>query len=204
MKKFISIFFILALTFGKISIVTTYASETIPDNNLREIQTRTYNTNNSDLVRKSILEVLEQNDYKVNYQNKDLYYIKATKYSKVKDVNKLLIAGYVAKIGLDTFQAILTYGLKSYSVIGDIILIKIELKDKNLDSNIGINITPNENATKVRINMNQIMTGKRDGLLIGKQNRLKTIQIREEAEYKVFFYKLNKKLEEQNIKGVDL
>jgi hypothetical protein len=41
------------------------------------------------------------------------------------------------------------------------------------------------------------MTGKRDGLLIGKLNRLKTVNLRDDKSYEIFFRRLDKEIKSQ-------
>lgn len=198
MKKLLSgiiIFFILFLYFP----CPLYAKENkgkalLTDEEIRDIQTRIYDTNDTEMIMNAIIEVLENQDYKVLFYDKDLLYITGDKNISIKDINKWLILGYLAKAGFDVFQAIITYGLKSYSVAGDLWLIKIEFNDKILNLKTAVNVYPKGNQTIVRVNMINYMTGKRDGMFIGKHNRLKTIHLKDETAYDIFFHRLNKEL----------
>lgn len=201
MKKIIS----YILTFILLATCSAQASlaEKTPLKTQQQIvsmQTRTYYVKDPQTVMDSVDKLISMYGYKVQYQTKEYYYVKATKYESIKDICLPLIAVYTVKTGIDTCLAVLTYGVKSYSVVGDILLIKTELKDKTLETVMGVNVIPEGNMTKVRVNIQTLMNGKRDGRFFGKQSRLKTIEVVDELQYKTFFFRLNQILQEQNIK----
>ncbi len=181
------------------------AKEVLPSKDeMQKIQTRVYETTNNKLVFNEILNVLDKEQYSLIHKDESLMYISAYKSTKIKDISKPLIAGYVLKTGFDTVIAFITYGLKSYNVACDILLIQTEFKEKDLVKKIGINVVPEDNFTSVKINIDEVLVGKRDGRPIGKNNKIRISHISDELPYKVFFFKLNKKLEEQKIKRVTL
>lgn len=205
MKKhltFILAFLMLIINLSPMAFADEGRLKTIGE--IREMQTRVYRTDNPQIVIESILKVLNTQEYKTLYKNEELLYINASKHTPVKDISKLLLAGYGVRICWDVFQTILTYGLKSYTLAGDVLLIRTEFKDKDLQQNIGINITNRGAKTEVRINICDLMIGKRDGLFFGKKNRIKTIQIRDAKAYNLFFLKLDEELKSKNIKSMNV
>lgn len=201
MKKHLANILIILIFLINLS-QTVFASErglkTITQ--IREMQTRTYETNDPQIVIESILNILNTQGYKIVLNNEDLLYLNASKHTPIKDISKLLLAGYGVKICVDVIQTILTYGLKAYSIVGDIFLIKTEFKDKDLQRNVGINITNKGDKTEVRVNISDLMIGKRDGLFFGKKNRIKTLQIRDLKTYNLFFSQLDEELKAKNIR----
>lgn len=201
MKKIVNyILIITILSFSFMPIAYSAQKGFVVENNLREIQSRTYENTKPEIVEDAVLKILKDEEYNIKYTNNNLNYMSASTNIPIKDVNKLLIAFYAGRSVFDTVVAVLTYGLKSYSVIGDIVLIKTELKDKNLEKKIAINISPKGTATIVRVNMVNIMTGKRDGLFFGPKNRLRTINIRSAEDYDDFFKLLDKELSTVNMR----
>ena len=168
------------------------------------IKARTYETTKTDVVFNSVISSLEKEGYSITLKDDYLLYVSATKTTKVKDVSKSLIAAYVLKTGWDTAIAIVTYGIRSYNVAGDILLIKTEFKEKDFVQNIGVNIIPEKTQTTVKANIDEVLIGKRDGRPIGKKNKIKIVHTNEEYPYKLFFFRLNKQLEAQKIKRVTL
>lgn len=202
-KKILSICFAVLLM--AYPTIPSFATENLPtEQEIQKIQIRAYETNDTSLIFNDALKVLEKEGYNIVHKDKDLLYILATKTSKVKDVSKALITAYVAKTLIDSVFAVITYGIKSYNVAGDILLIKTEFKEKDLVQELGINIIPIANETQVKINIDEVLIGKRDGRPVGKNNKIKILHVTDDFPYKLFFYKLNKQLEEQKIKRVTL
>lgn len=157
-------------------------------------KTRTYCVADPNLVMKSVLKVIKAEGLDIIYKNDDFMYVSASKHSPIKDISIPLLAFYALRMGWDAVQTILTSGLKGYTLVCDIMVIRIEFKDKDIETLMGINIKNKGDKTDVAINTTIYMTGKRDGLPIGKNNRLKTTQIKDDGEYDLFFDKLNKEL----------
>ncbi len=203
LREKLAVFIIVASSFFLLPL-SCYSKEKVLETReqIRSYQTVKYATTDTKLVMDSIIESLKAREYILDYQSDEFVYVTAHKNKKVRDVSKPLLAFYSMKIVWDVVRAVITYGITSYSLVGDYLLIKLEFKDKDLDTLTAVNINTVGKETIVRANISEIMVGKRDGLFIGKQNRLKTIQIRDESTYKAFFYRLNKDLEAKNIKRI--
>lgn len=197
MKKIINLILILSfLTANPLPTFCNVHRCEIYKSGLKDIQTKTYNDIPPEVVKKAILNIFQKNEYKISYENDDLNYTTASKNVNVRDVNPKLLLLYMGKIVFDTFGAIVTYGARSYSVVNDIILIKVEFKEKNLENKIAVNISPTGNSsTTIRINMTDILTGKRDGFFFGPKNRLKTTNITDADIYDSFFAQLDRELQ---------
>ncbi len=202
MKKSIATFIILILFTLNTSMCTLAKTKQKNKEEIAALQTRTYESKNTQQIYNTTLSVLQNNNYQITFKDSELLYIAAYKEEKIKDVNKLLITGYVLKTGFDTIMTVITYGLRSYTVAADIMLIKAELKDKDLRHEVGININSADKKTNIKINIDEILIGKRDGRPIGKKNRLKTLHIIDETLYKTLFFKIDQELSTQNIKRV--
>jgi len=196
MKKLITLFFIYVLMLSNPALAQedkTYTKEEI-----KAIQSRVYDISDADYVAQCINKTLSIQKYQNIKYYEDLQYITAEKQLYVKDVSKPLLALYVARMGWDAVYAVITYGLKSYTLVVDVLLIKLEFKDKVVTLKTAINITPLKNhKTEVRANTLYTMTGKRDGLLIGKLNRLKTVNLKDDKSYEIFFRRLDKEIKNQ-------
>lgn len=190
--KFLLLFVLLATCLSQSVSAEKFTNEILTS------QTRTYNVNDPKIVMDGVINVLKTEGFSVKYKNKEIMYIIASKHKAIKNISIPLLAVYAARTCWDTIWAVLTYGVKSYSLVGDIIVIGIEFKDKDLETLMGINIKNQGNKTDVTMNIDTVMIGKRDGLPVGKKNRLETIHVRDTEIYNNFFDKLNEELESKN------
>lgn len=196
MKKIITIFFISIIFLS--NAVSAKEFKLYTKEEIQSIQSRIYETNDADYVAQCIMKTLSMQKYSNIKYYDELKYITAEKQLYVRDVSKPLLLLYVARMGWDAIYAIITYGVKSYTLVVDVLLIKLEFKDKSVVLKTAINITPLiNNKTEVRANTLYTMTGKRDGLLIGKLNRLKTVNLKDDKSYEIFFKRLDKEIKKQ-------
>lgn len=196
MKKIITIFSISVMLLS--NSVLAEETKLYTKEEIKAIQSRTYETSDTNNVAQCIIKTLDAQKYKNIKYYEDIQYITAEKQLYVRDVSKPLLALYVARMGWDFVYAVITYGVKSYTLVVDVLLIKLEFKDKRVVLKTAINITPiSNNKTEVRANTLYKMTGKRDGLLIGKLNRLKTVNLRDDKSYEIFFRRLDKEIKSQ-------
>lgn len=201
-KKLITIL-LICLLFCNITSVLAEEKDTEYIQTLRSIQTKTYADTDIQTIKTALVNSLKNNNYEITYQDDNINYITASKSSPVRDVQKSLLFIYAGKTVFDSIMTVLTYGLRGYSLVGDVMLFKTEFKDKNLENKIAINIEKSKNDTIVRINIVKILTGKRDFLIVGPKNRLATTHIETAKEYEEFFSNLDKEVylqKENNIK----
>ena len=95
MKKFIHIFLIIAFIFTSNSTVFA-AKEKVERSMLeiREVQTRYFETTDSNLVAKAIINTLQDNGFIIQRLEPDLGYIKAKKEVKLKRTIKSRVVGF--------------------------------------------------------------------------------------------------------------
>lgn len=168
----------------------------ISQDNLREIQSKTYYNFEPAIVEKAILNLLSKDEYKILLIDQNLDYITASTNEKVRNTNYFIAAYYTGRLFFDTAATIATYGLRGYALINDVALLKMELKDKDLEKKVAISISSQGNtSTIVRINMTDITTGKRNIFIFGPKRILKTTNITKEEVYDAFFSKLDRELQ---------
>ncbi|MBD5401217.1 hypothetical protein HDR58_00225 [bacterium] len=192
-KKFFTI--ILAIMFFSLSSNFAYAKRTMTQLELREMETRFYETNDTTQVMKAAINTLQDSGFVIQEVEPELGFIRARKTFKDKHVNKARVAGWSLWLALITTYTVFTWGSTAYNMVDPSRRISNELKDKTVVVDSNVNVEPfGTSKTKVRF----VMVGKvmlnADGYSFVKSAPTKVFRLYTPKVYQEFFAQLDKSI----------
>ncbi len=195
MKKFFSL--ILAIIFLALSSNLSYAkkSRKISQLELREMETRFFDTPNTILVMKAAVNTLQDSGFIIQEIEPELGYIRARKTFKQRHINKARIAGYSLYLAAATAYTVFSYGTTAFTMYNPTMRISNELKDKTVvvDSNVNIEKF-GKNKTKVRFVLVEKILQNADGYSFVKAAPIKVIRLYTPEVYQEFFAQIDKSI----------
>ena len=203
MKNLVQILLIIALIFT--SNVAVFAKEKKQERTMlekREVQTRYFDTKDSNLVAKAIINTLQDNGFIIQRLEPDLGYIKAKKEAKLKRTLK----GRVVKYSLmEAYYATclgFSFGVNPSAAWGMFesgMQIKNEIAPHTVIFDSNVDIETVGNRTKVRFHVIEKILENGDGYTTVKSSPRKVVRHYEPEIYQEFFNQVDKNLFLENI-----
>ncbi|MCD8378080.1 MAG: hypothetical protein LUB59_04750 [Candidatus Gastranaerophilales bacterium] len=197
MKKILSLFFSILISFAAFS--PAFAVDKVKRNyyEIREMQTRVFETNNRILVMKAVINTLQDNGFIIQNIEDELGFIRAKKEVKLKRTNKKRATAYSAALTLDLMSYAVSFGTNAYALYNLCIDYKrlaneIDPHTVIFDSNVVIE--PFGKNTKVRFSVIEKELENGDGYTIVKSSPRKVVRHYEADMYQEFFNQVGKNL----------
>lgn len=160
---------------------------------LREIQTRTFNTANTNQVFKAAINILQDNGFIIQNIESDLGFILAQKENKEKRTDKGTVAAYSTALALQTVSAFL--GGSSSGITDSGQHLQNELTERTVVTLANINIEPfGKKQTRVRVTFIERELQNADGYSYIKSAPRKINRITSPEIYTEFFRQLDKSI----------
>ncbi len=200
MKKFLFILTVIMIIFG-------FAADNCLANNvssqktmleIREVQTKFFDTKDTKQVTKAIINTLQDNGFVIQDIEPDLGYIRAKKEVKLKRTYKGRVAMYSTCLAIDAACLGLSFGMNPAAII-DMIQNTIRIKNEVaphtviFDSNVNIECI-NNRKTKVRFTVIEKILENADGYTTVKSSPRKVVRHYEPEIYQEFFNQVGKNL----------
>jgi hypothetical protein len=198
MKKFIQIFLIIAFIFTSNSTVFA-AKEKVERSMLeiREVQTRYFETTDSNLVAKAIINTLQDNGFIIQRLEPDLGYIKAKKEVKLKRTLKGRVVGFSLLEAYYATCLAFSFGINPEAAWGMYtsgMQIKNEVAPHTVIFDSNVDIETVGNRTKVRFHVIEKILENGDGYTTVKSSPRKVVRHYEPEIYQEFFNQVDKNL----------
>ena len=194
MKKILSIFIIISFFISPLPAVSKHISK-LSQLELRDIQTRYFDTGNTELVMKAAINTLQDSGYTIQEIDPELGYMRARKYYKGRHTDKKRLAGWSALLALTATYTVFSYGTAAGTMIDPTRRIANELKDKTVVVDTNVNIEKfGKNRTKVRFVAVQKVLLNADGYSFVKSAPMKVMRVYDPAVYQEFFSQIDKSI----------
>jgi len=197
-RKLISIFITCIFLFSTCNIAfAKKAVETKSMFEIREVQTRLFDTPDTTQVAKAVINTLQDNGFIIQNIEPELGYVRAKKEVKLKRTLKSRVVTYSLLEALDATCLGLSFGLNP-SAAWDMYLQSMRIKNEIaphtviFDSNI--DIQPLGKKTKVRFSVIEKVLENGDGYTTVKSSPRKVVRHYEPEIYQEFFNQLDKNL----------
>lgn len=188
MKKIIST--ILSIILISFSITCTYAKN-LSGLELRQLQTRVYDTSDTQKVIKAVANTLQDSNFIIEEVEPEIGYLRARKTFKKQYINKGRFAGQSFLLALFTSYAVFTWGSTAGYMYAPTRKLTDELHKKNVVVDTNVNIEPfGYNKTKVRIVLVQKVLQNAEGFSYCKNAPLRASRINNPKIYEEFFNQL--------------
>lgn len=195
MKKFFAI--ILGIALITLTPSTSYAKsiKKMSQLELREMQTRFYETSDTNRVMKATINTLQDSGFIIQEIESDIGYIRARKIFKHRYINKGRLIGNSLYLALMTAYAVFSYGATTYSMLDPTLKISNELQDKTMVVDTNVNIEKfGKNKTKVRFVLVEKVLQNADGYSFVKSAPTRVIRIYTPKVYEEFFAQVDKNI----------
>ncbi len=167
---------------------------------VREVQTRIFETSDTNLVFKAAIHTLQDNGFIVQFVEDEIGYIRAKKDFKDKIRDKKRIALHSSLLALQAANTVLSYGMASYHMVDPAMRLSNELAPKTVVVDSNVNIEPyGDKATKVRFTIVMKVLENADGYSYIKSSPRKVIRVRDPKVYQEFFTQMDKSIFLENI-----
>lgn len=195
MKKIFTI--ILAIMFFSLSgsCVQAKKIKKMTQLELREMETRFFETSDTDRVMKSAVNTLQDSGFVIQEIEPELGYIRARKTFKHRHVRKIRVFGCSMWLAAAAAYTVFSYGTGAYAVYPPTMQLTNELKDKTavVDSNVNIEKF-GKNKTKVRFVLVEKILLNADGYSYVKSAPIRVIRLYSPEVYQEFFAQLDKSI----------
>lgn len=172
---------------------------TVSQLELREMQTRVFDTPNTDTVFKAAINTLQDNGFIVQNIEEEIGYIWAKKELKAKYTDKRRVAAYSTLALLEAGCSVVNPAMLLY-MYDPAMRIRNETMPKTVIVDANINIEPfGAKSTKVRFTLVEKVLENADGYSYIKSSPRKVIRLRNPALYTEFFNQLDKNIFYENI-----
>jgi hypothetical protein len=176
-----------------------HAKEAVSQLELREVQTRVFETPDTNTVFKAAINTLQDNGFIIQNIEEEIGYIWAKKELKAKHTDKRRVAVYSAIVLLSAGCSVINPAMLIYTY-DPAMHISNEVAPKTVVVDANINIEPfGAKSTKVRFTMVQKILENADGYSYVKSSPRKVIRIYNPALYIEFFNQLDKNIFYENI-----
>ena len=192
MKKFIAIFLCLILLPLEACAVRM---PKVSAQKRTDMQTRYYNTSDSQAVLKAAIETLQNSDFVIQDINTDYGYICARKTFKGNYVSKGRVLGWSTVFAAATAYTVFSYGSTAYYMYSPSRRVLNEMRKKNMvvDTNVFVEPMP-DGTTKVRFLAVEKILQNADGFSFMKAAPMRVIRIYRPEVYDEFFSQINESL----------
>ena len=197
MKKIITLF-LLVLTFN---IVLPINAKEKPAQKgmleIRDIQTRYYDTKNETAVIKAVVATLQDNGFIIQNIEDELGYMRAKKEIKLKRTNKGRVACYTTCLVLNATSLGLSFVMNPSAEMGmyqNSMQIKNEVAPHTVIYDSNVTVETIGNRVKVRFNVIEKVLENGDGYTTVKSSPRKVVRHYEPEIYQDFFNQLDKNL----------
>lgn len=161
---------------------------------LREMQTRIFDTPDTTRVMKSAINTLQDSGFVIQEIDSDLGFIRAEKTFKKHHVDKKRIAGWSMVLAAMTASTVLSYGTTFGSMYDPSMRISNEMKDKTAVVDTNVDIEKFGNKTKVRFVLVEKVLQNADGYSFVKSAPTNVIRLYKPDVYREFFAQLDKSI----------
>lgn len=195
MRKFLTLF--LAFIIFGLSCNGVFARRIKPLSQLerREMETRFFETSDTDKVMKAVINTLQDSGFVVQEIEPELGYLRARKTYKKRFVNKGRVAGQSFMLALYSAYTVFSYGATAYYMSDPAMKIANEVHDKTIvvDSNVNVEKF-GKNKTKVRFVLVQKVLQNADGYSFVKSAPSRVLRVYDKKVYQEFFAQLDKSI----------
>lgn len=195
MKKYITI--ILTLILFSFSQIQTYAlrMKKVTPEKLFQMQTHLYDTNDTELVTKSVITTLQDSDFIIEEMEKSLGFVRAKRTFKARYTNKKRIFGWSMALAAAGAYTVFSYGATAYSMYSPSRRVMAEMKDKTVvvDANIFIDKI-DKNKVQVRFLPVEKILQNADGFSFMQSAPVRIIRIYTPEVYNEFFAQVEKNM----------
>lgn len=195
MKKFLSIFVLINLLLVNQAFAKPVQKKNYSE--IREMQTRTFETSNKFLVMKSVINTLQDNGFIIQNIEDSMGYIRAKKEVKLKRTHKGRVTYYSTLLALNATALGLSFGLNpmaAYGMIQDSMAISSEVAPHTVIFDTNVFIEPFGKYTKVRFSVIEKELENSDGYTTVKASPRKVVRHYEQDLYQEFFNQVSKNL----------
>lgn len=162
---------------------------------LREMQTRIFDTPDTTRVMKSAINTLQDSGFVIQEIDTDLGFIRAQKTFKKHHIDKKRVAGWSMMLAVMTATTILSYGTNVGSMYDPSMRISNEMRDKTAVVDTNVNIEKfGQNKTKVRFVLVEKILQNADGYSFVKSAPTNVIRLYKPNVYQEFFAQLDKSI----------
>lgn len=191
MKKFITI--ILIGLFFIPAPVSAYPEIIKTQLEIREMQTRVFDTSNTKQVYKAAINTLQDNDFSIQNIEDEVGFILAQKENKEKRANKGTVAVYSTALALGAVSAAFGGGYNGLTDSG--MKLNNELAARTIVTVANVNVEPfGKKQTKVRVTFIERELQNADGYSYVKSAPRKINRITSTEVYQEFFRQLDKSI----------
>ena len=197
--KFYSLFFIFLILFS--TSVPAIAREKVDTQKsvfeIRELQTRYFDTTNQKQVLQAIIYTLQDNGFIIENIEEELGFLKARKEDRLKRTKKGRVALYSTTAAIGVTGLVLTYGMNPPAlaqVIQDTIRIKNEVSPHPVIFDARVVTEVVGKRTKVRLSIIEKELENADGYTTVKSSPRKVVRHYSPLIYQEFFSQLDKNL----------
>lgn len=161
---------------------------------LRQMQTRYFDTSNTEKVYASLISTLQDGGFVVSIFEDELGYITARNDYTERRTDKVRVTGYSILLGYYIALTVFSFGLTAPYLIDPIMRCTNEISPKHIVIDSNVLVEPYGNKTKVRVNFIEKVYNKADGVTYLKPNIRRIKYIDNPEIYQEFFNEANKSL----------
>ncbi len=198
MKKITCYFLIIYILF--LNNLSVFSQEQIDPKTMleiRNIQTRTFNTPNEKQVMKAVINTLQDNGFIILNIEDDIGYLRAKKEIKLKRTNKKRVVGYSSLMGYYIACLAISFGLNPAAMYGmatTSLMMKNEIAPHTVIFDSNVDVEKIGKKTKVRFIVIEKVLENADGYTTVKSSPRKVVRHYEPIIYQEFFKQLEKNL----------
>ena len=188
MKKLYALVLSLFVLFLSCDSVSAVKMKKVSPENLLQMQSYTYETNNVGLVTKSVIATLQDSDFIIEDMDIFLGYIRARKTFKARYTNKKRVLGWSAVLVAAGAYTAFSYGAAAYSMYSPSRRVMAEMKDKTIvvDAKVFIDRI-DKNTVQVRFLPVEKILQNADGFSFVTSAPVRVIRIYDSKVYNEFF-----------------
>lgn len=188
MKKLYALVLSLFVLFLSCDSVSAVKMKKVSPENLLQMQSYTYETNNVGLVTKSVIATLQDSDFIIEDMDILLGHIRARKTFKARYTNKKRVLGWSAVLVAAGAYTAFSYGAAAYSMYSPSRRVMAEMKDKTIvvDANVFIDRI-DKNKVQVRFLPVEKILQNADGFSFVTSAPVRVIRIYDSKVYNEFF-----------------
>ena len=195
MKKLKAIFLILGIFLTFSLPADAKPSKKLSSLEIRDIQTHTYSTSNTQEVFKATINALQDEGFSIINIEDELGYIRARKEYKDKRTDRKRATVHSIRLGLAIACVAMGGGASAAQTIPDSLMqLKNELAAKTVVVETNANIEPFGKQTKVRLTLIEKVLYNADGYSYVKSAPRNVVRIYNQAVYQNFFNNLDKSI----------
>lgn len=196
-KKIAALFLILVVSGTHISSFNTVcAKEKLKISSLerRQMQTRLFDTNDTQKVYKSVVSALQDGGFVISIYEDQLGYMTARNDFMARRTNKLKMTGYSVLLAYYITCTVFSFGLTAPFLADPIMRCSNELSSKHVVVDANVLVEPHGKQTKVRVNFIEKVYNKADGFSYLKPTVRTVKYIDDAGVYQEFFNEISKSL----------